>query len=130
MTIEHIQQSIQKALGGYPNLTDELSIRGFSTPTQRRLMANLCENASIYLEVGLYCGATFCSSFNKGLTAIGIENYSQDFSVSTVKDELTENLSKFSDNAKEAKVYYEDCYKMDLSALPKNIDILYFSPLQ
>jgi len=127
MTIEHISNSIYKALQGYPKLDEgELDVHGFSTPTQRRLFHNLCEEAGTYLEVGLFCGGTFCSSFNDGLTAIGIEDYSQDFSRQTVKKELEENVEKFKHKAKDVIVHYKDCFKIDKETLPKNIDILFY----
>lgn len=129
MTIEHIEQSIQKALRGESNLTEEeLSIRGFSTPTMRHLWNNLCNTGSqlTYLEAGLYCGATFCSSFNENTVSIGIEDFSQDFSVSTVKEELASNCIRFALRSKEHHVIPEDCFAMDKGKLPDNIDIFFY----
>lgn len=128
MTVEHINLSIKRALEGQSNLSQsQLAVRGFSTPTIRRLFSNLCnlENGT-YLEVGLFCGATFISSFNSGMTCIGIENYSQDFSVATVKEELEKNISDHSDRAKEVHVLYEDCFAVDKIKLPTDIDIFYY----
>ena len=67
----------------------------------------------------------FCSAFNDSLTAIGVEDHSQDFSegFEQVKKELKENLAEFTPRAKEVKVHFEDCFKMDKSLLPDNIDI-------
>lgn len=129
ISAEHIQLSIQRALEGQSNLSSEIhNIRGFSTPTIRRLINNLCQGAETYLEVGLYCGATFCSSFNKNCTSIGIEDHSQDFSAGfeQVKKELKENVDKFSDMAKEVYVHYEDCFKIDKSLIPGNIDVFMY----
>lgn len=129
MTSQHIQESIDKALKGESSLTqDQLSVRGFSTPTIRHLFSNLCNIEGTYLEIGLFCGATFVSSFNSKLTSIGIEDHSQDFSegFELVKKELKENIDKFSGNAKEVQVHYADCFAMDKSLLPDNIDIYFF----
>ncbi len=128
MTVEHIQNSIDNALAGKSNLNeDRLGIRGFSTPTIRHLFSNLTDIDGTYLEVGLFCGASFCASFNKNCTSIGIEDHSQDFSAGfeQVKKELRENVDRFSPLAKEVQVYYVDCFKMDKSVLPK-IDIYSF----
>lgn len=130
LTADHIQQSIDNALAGKSNLTDDMfGIRGFSTPTIRSLFNNLCntEEQINYLEIGLFCGATFCSSFNKNCTSIGIENHSQDFSAGfeTVKQELIENVSCYANRAKDVKIYYDDCFEIDKSVLPK-IDIYSF----
>lgn len=131
ISVEHINKSIEKALRGESNLTqDILNVRGFSTPTIRKLFNCLCDTSEpiTYLEVGLFCGATFCSSFNKNCTSIGIEDHSQDFSegFEKVKQELKDNLDKFSNRAKEVHVHYEDCFKIDKSKLPNNIDILFY----
>lgn len=125
LSVEHIEQSIENALAGKSNLTqDILNIRGFSTPTIRHLFNNLCDIDGTYLEVGLFCGASFCSSFNQNCTSIGVEDHSQDFSAGfeQVKKELKENVDTFSERAKEVYVHYADCWLMDKSTLPK-IDI-------
>jgi hypothetical protein len=125
MTVEHIEKSISDAVAGKSNLTPELlNIRGFSTPTIRHLFNNLCSIDGTYLEVGLFCGASFCASFNKNCVSIGVEDHSQDFSAGfeQVKKELKENFSNFKDRAKFANIHYEDCFSMDISVLPK-IDI-------
>lgn len=129
ITPEHIQLSIKRALEGQSNLSPEIhDIRGFSTQTIRRLVNNLTQGAQTYMEVGLYCGATFCSSFNSNCTSIGIEDHSQDFSAGfeQVKKELKENVDKFSELAKEVYIHYEDCFKIDKSLLPSGIDMLYY----
>lgn len=129
MTVEHIENSIAKALKGESNLSQEqLNVRGFSTPTIRHMFSNLCDIEGTYLEIGLFCGATFVSSFNKNLTAIGIENHSQDFSegFDLVKKELKDNVDANVDKAKEVHVHYADCFAMDKSLLPDNIDIYFF----
>lgn len=129
MTIEHIEQSIQKALRGESNLTEEeLSIRGFSTPTMRHLWNNLCNTGSplTYLEAGLYCGATFCSSFNENTVSIGIEDFSQDFGVPTVKDELAENFKRFNPKAKDAHVFDINFFEANKLIYPFPIDIFFY----
>jgi len=129
LSIEHIQNSIDKALKGESNLEeDRLSISGFSTPTIRRLFNNLCNLVeATYLEIGLFCGASFCASFNKNCTAIGVEDHSQDFSAGfeNVKRELKENLDKFSNIAKEVNVHYVGCFNMPDSAIPDGIVDIY-----
>ena len=129
MTTPHINDSIERALSGNSNLTpDQLNVRGFSTSTIRRLFNNLCNIEGTYLEVGLFCGATFISSFNQHLVAIGIEDHSQDFSegFDLVKRELKENVDKAANRAKEVKIHYADCFKIDKSILPDNIDIMFW----
>lgn len=112
MTKEHIDISIEKALRGESNIDkDILSIRGFSTPTMRHLFNNLCNiDGCNYLEVGLYCGATFCSSFNKDTISVGIEDFSQDFGVDTVKNELLSNIESNKSKSKSVKLIEGDCF--------------------
>lgn len=129
ITSEHIQSSIDNALLGKSNLTPEiLSVHGFSTPTIRHLFNNLCNIDGTYLEIGLFCGASFCSSFNSNCISIGVEDHSQDFSAGfeEVKKQLKENVEHFKDRAKEVNVHYADCFSMDKSILPDNIDIYFF----
>lgn len=128
MTKEHIQQSIDNALIGKSNLTDsELSIRGFSTATMRHLFNNLCSiKKGNYLEIGLYCGATFCSSFNKDTISVGIENFSQDFGINTVELELKGNMSKFLPNAKAVKIIDADCFSENAVDHKHKFDIYFF----
>ena len=129
MNIEHIEKSIADAVAGKSNLTPELlAIRGFSTPTLRHLYNNLTDIDGTYLEIGLFCGASFCASFNRNCTSIGIEDHSQDFSAGfeQVKQELKDNFYKFNGIAKEAQIHYTDCFAMDKSVLPNDIDIYFF----
>lgn len=127
INLDHIKKSIDNALAGKSNLTEEiLKIRGFSTETIRHLFNNLCNITGTYLEIGLFCGASFCSSFNKNCTSIGIEDHSQDFSAGfeTVKKELKENVDMFSDRSKEVQVHYVDCFNIpDEAILDGSIDI-------
>lgn len=130
MTIEHIEESIQKALNRTSGIDAEiLNVRGFSTVHIRELFHALCDfpESINYLEIGLYCGATFCSSFNKNCTSIGIENHFQDFGEGfhKVKKELADNFNKFMDRSDSAYIYYEDCFTMDITELPK-IHIYFF----
>lgn len=131
MTKEHIEASIQKALNGASGMDASVHyVRGFSTYTIRELFHAICDTGEPikYLEIGLFCGATFCSTFNENATCIGIENHSQDFSAGfdLVKQELKENVEKFKDKAKEVAVIYEDCFDMDKSLIPDDIDIYFF----
>jgi hypothetical protein len=127
ITKEHVDKSIENALSGKSNLTEQqLNVRGFSTNTIRYLFNNICNINGTYLEVGLFCGGTFVSSFNENLNAIGIENYAQDFSVSSVKEELQANLLSNVTRAKSVKLFYEDCFSIQSDWLPRDIDILFY----
>lgn len=126
MTAEHIQQAIERATTLNSDISkDVLAIKGFSTPHIRTLVHEICKEADSYLEVGLFFGASFCASFNEGLTAIGVEDHSQDFSegFEKVKQELKDNISKFSALAKDVVIHYEDCFKMSLDQLPDGIEV-------
>lgn len=127
ISIEHIQQSIDKAIKGESNLTEkQLAVGGFSTKTMRMLWNNLCNTECTYLEVGLWMGGTFTASFNKDCVSIGIENFQQDFGVVGVKDILEKNIEENNSIAKEIHVHYVDCFNMDKSLIPDDIDIYFF----
>lgn len=127
MTKEFINEAINKSLAGEANIGEtELALAGFSTPTIRRLISNLCEGASTYLEVGIWGGATFCSSFNKNLTSIGIENFSQDFGIPNIKNLMEKGVEELKHKSKEVVLHYEGCFDFDINKLPNNIDIYFF----
>lgn len=127
MTKEHVERSILDAAAGVSGIDEFIdTVRGFSTPTMRRLFHNICSAGGVYLEVGLYCGATFVSSFNKDLISIGVEDYSQDFSISSVKQELEENINKYYPLAKEVKIYEDNCFAIEKDKLPDNINIFFY----
>ena len=124
---EHIDESIRKSTQDVTSLDNGiLVVGGYSTPTMRRLFNNLCNTSGTYLEVGLWMGGTFVSSFNKDMVSIGIEDYSQDFGVVGVKEHLERNVVAFSERAKEIYIHNEDCFKIDLKLLPDNIDIFFY----
>lgn len=130
MTQEFIENAIKLALDRKSMIDPEvLKIGGFSTPTIRELFHALCGNSKDnlkYLEVGLWMGGTFVSSFNKNCISIGIENFQQDFGVVGVKEILEKNIEENKHKAKDVILYYEDCFTMDKSKLPDNIDIYFF----
>lgn len=126
LSAEHITNSINNALAGVSKLDESvLNIKGFSTPTMRRLFNNLCDIEGFYLEVGLYCGATFCSSFNEHLFSIGIESFEQPFGVNDVKEQLEANLKQHRSKAHDVEVIYANCFDMDKSQFPK-FDIYFY----
>lgn len=127
ITKEHIDKSIQDALEDKSNLTEkQLSVGGFSTKTMRHLFNNICNIEGTYLEVGVWMGGTFTASFNKNLISIGVESFAQDFGVVGVKELLEKNIEENINRAKEVHVHYEDCFKIDKSLLPYNIDIYFY----
>jgi hypothetical protein len=124
MTEQHINEAIEKALAGKSNLHSSiLKARGFSTATQRHLINNLCNIEGTYLEVGLFAGATFCSSFNEKCVSIGIEDLSQDFGERDIEKELEANISMYSPAAKEVHTHYTDCFDIRMDLIPDGIDI-------
>lgn len=127
--IAHVNNSVVRSLRGEAYFDDlVLNIRGFSTPTIRRLFSNLCHidiPMPVYLECGVWCGATFCAavSGNPDLIAYGVDDFSQDFSCPTVKAELENALKHFANAT--THVFHEDCFTLN-ALLPKPIDIFFF----
>ena len=130
MTTSHIQRAIDRALA-HDSLIDAdiLSIKGFSTGIQRRLISNLCElpGRPVYMEVGCYAGGTACAAINnKSLEAIFFEDFSQPFGEPDIRGQLMHNV--YITPTKEdtrITVIEEDFFKYDLGKLPK-IDIYYY----
>lgn len=125
----HIGQSISKALCGQSYLDPEvLKINGFATPTMRHLFSNLCHiEGLIYLEVGTFCGATFVSAFNNNpIAAVGIDDFSQPFDQTGVREQLGDNLNRWKSTA--GSVAFHDCsaFAIPHSELPGGIDVFYY----
>lgn len=130
MTEQFINEAIKNALAGKSNLDESiLKARGFSTNTMRHLINNLANIDGNYLEVGLFAGATFCSSFNKNNISIGIENLSQDFGERDIAKELEANISMYSPAAKEVHTHYTDCFDIRMDLIPNDIDIYMYDGL-
>lgn len=112
---DHIAKSIEHALLGSSYLDPEvLKINGFATPTMRHLFSNLChvERCS-YLEVGTFCGATFVSAFNNNpVSAVGIDNFTQPFEETGVREQLRENLNRWKGTAEDVNFLDGDCFDL------------------
>lgn len=128
---KHVDQSIARALNHDSSIDESvLSLTGFSTGVMRRLVSNLShlptENP-VYLEIGLFAGASFCSAMsnNPRLTAIGIDNFSQDFGRPEVRAELTVNFDRYSPACREASLRDADCFSFDPKTLPA-VDVFFF----
>lgn len=134
MTPDHINNSIARALKGESGLdADVLKIHGFSTPTMRRLFNNLCNvDGILYCECGLYCGASFIAAINNNpIRALGIEDFSQDFSRKGVRDEFYANLNKWRNSCERSIAIVEkDCFAVAEDLRVNNslgfIDVLFY----
>lgn len=128
----HIDRSIERALRGESFLNpDVLKISGFATATMRHLFSNLCRGSGeslSYLEIGTFCGATFVSAFNNNpIHAVGIDNFTQPFHQTNVREQLADNLRRWSHTAK--SVQFFDCDAFALTGnevFPSPVDIYYY----
>jgi hypothetical protein len=126
--IAHVEQSIARALRGESALNKEvLEIKGFATATMRHLFNNLChlpKPNSVYTEVGIFCGATFCAAINNNptLMALGFEDFSQDFGGEKIKEQLYANVKRF-ETGKRFAIIEQDFFK---AIMPAGVDIFYY----
>lgn len=122
MTPEHIKRAIERALVHDSMIdSDILSIKGFSTGIQRRLISNLCElpGRPCFWEVGTWAGATACAAINnKNVEAILFEDFSQPFGDDTIREQLLRNLGMTPTKGTYTLIE-EDFFKYDLGKLPK-----------
>lgn len=120
--IELINEAIAKSLRHESHIdADILKITGFSTGVMRRLfnwLARIGDNP-VYVELGLYAGGTFCAAINNSpkLIAYGVENRSQPFGSETVFEELSFNIKRFKDGAKEVHFIDADIFQLDLDQI-------------
>ena len=116
-------ESRLNAMEGKSLLTDEvLAIEGMSDARMRHLLNNIGQRVKTYLEVGCYHGSTLVSAAfqNEHLTAIGIDNFSEQFERwnvgGTPRQQLGVNLQKFVPHAIFMEADFSD---VDVSDLPK-----------
>lgn len=140
----HVERSIEQAKAGKSHADPAaLSIKGFSTPTMRHLMNNLCSiPRSTYLEIGCWHGATFCAavSNNPDLNALGVDDFSQPFGTEDVRASLedswvrhiTGRVARSFKGAPGAHPGWVEFLDADAFApatmerLPKEVDILFY----
>lgn len=126
----HIDNSIEKALKHESFIDKEiLDIKGFSTGVMRRLISNLChfqKDNLTYLEVGLYAGATYCAAINNndGITAIGVEDFSQPFGDGAVFEELKDNVQQF--GWENFAIFTENFFSISPSRIKHPVDIFFY----
>lgn len=132
--IAHVEDSIARALRHESYLdASVLEIKGFSTGVQRRLVSNLArlpKENPVYLEAGLFAGASFCAAINNNptLTAIGIENWSQPFGQDNVEGLFSAAYEK-NLGGRHVIIIHDDCFSPSAKkeiAMELPIDFYYF----
>jgi len=122
MNKEHIDLSITKAELEKSKLTqDMLNITGWSSPKIKHFLNNVCSLPDInYLEIGCWQGSTFISALygNEIKAAVGIDNFSEFDGHQFFENNCKRFLKKFT-------FINKDCFKVDLSTLPK-FDIYFY----
>ena len=113
-----VETAFQNAENNISKITNDIiNMEGMSGTKTRHFYNNLLntENAR-YLEIGTWKGSSVCSAMcgNKA-TVVCIDNWSQ---FGGPKDEFLVNFEKFK-GENDAKFIENDCYKVDVSLLPK-----------
>ena len=124
-----VNKSIADALNHKSKLDEKaLNIYGFSTPEIRHLMNNLCSVADNYLEIGTYCGSTFCSSIykNNHLKAIAIDNFSEMQDRGDIRGTLNKNIAACTGENKNVRFFDQDSFKFDLKNIEEKIDVYFY----
>lgn len=141
--IKHIDDSIHWGEVEVSKLTqDVLDIHGITSNKVRCFLNNICSIGGNYLEVGVFRGATFCSSiYGNDIHAIGLDNfaspnlmpmgvsqrlasfYKQHLDVPPQEDFLN-NVKQFG-NPDQLDVYKTDYLTFDYETLPK-LDIIFY----
>jgi len=115
---QHIETSFENAENGESKITDEiLYMQGMSGQNTRHFYNNLLnKDDARYLEIGTWKGSSVCSAMcgNKA-KVVCIDNWSE---FGGPKNEFLENFNKYKgDN--DASFLEQDCFKVDVSQLPK-----------
>ena len=113
-----IETAFQNAENNISKITNDIiNMEGMSGTKTRHLYNNLLNTKdSRYLEIGTWKGSSVCSAMygNKSLV-VCIDNWSE---FGGPKSEFLINFEKFK-GENEAKFIENECYKVDVSVLPK-----------
>jgi hypothetical protein len=114
----HIENAFEKAEKSESKITDEiLKMEGMSGKKTRHFYNNLLNIANArYLEIGTWKGSSVCSAMcgNKA-KVVCIDNWS---GFGGPKNEFLRNFDTYK-GENEAMFIEQDCYKVDISKLPK-----------
>jgi hypothetical protein len=142
--IKHIDESIEWGNREVSKLNqDVLNIHGITSNKVRCFLNNLCSIGGTYLEIGVFRGATFCSSIynNDNLHSIGIDNFaspnlmpmgvSQKLATylkqgidTPPQEDFLNNVKRFG-KTEQIDVYKTDYTTFDYTQLPK-LDIIFY----
>jgi hypothetical protein len=113
-----IETAFQNAENNISKITDDIiNMQGMTGTKTRHFYNNLLNTDDArYLEIGTWKGSSVCSAMcNNKAKVVCIDNWSEFFGP---KDEFIYNFNKFKgDNF--AIFIESDCYKVDVSSLPK-----------
>lgn len=130
LLISHIKKSIALATKDTDSKYAFESVKGFSTPTMRRMFMNLCGVKGLrYLEIGAYFGGTACGAIHTPENECFIvEDFSQPFGESGIEEGLKQNLkvcAAYTNGKANYTLLEQDAFNPE-KPLPKNIDIYFY----
>lgn len=113
-----IEISFQNAENNFSKITNDIiNMEGMSGTKTRHFYNNLLNTHDArYLEIGTWKGSSVCSAmYNNKATVVCIDNWSE---FGGPKNEFLVNFEKFK-GENNANFIENDCYKVDVSVLPK-----------
>lgn len=114
----HVEKSLEDADNYKSKITNDIyNLDGMTGYKTRHFYNNIVNmNDARYLEIGSWKGSSVCSAMcNNNAKVVCVDNWSQ---FGGPKEEFLKNFEKFKgDN--DALFIEEDCYKLDVSILPK-----------
>jgi hypothetical protein len=116
--IEHVEKAFEKAEKGESKVTDEiLNMDGMTGKKTRHFYNNLLNKEDIrYLEIGTWKGSSVCSAmYGNKAKIVCIDNWSE---YGGPKNDFLKNFYEYK-GENDAKFIEDDCFKVDISKLPK-----------
>lgn len=113
-----VETSFQNAENNFSKITNDIiNMDGMSGTKTRHFYNNLLNTQDArYLEIGTWKGSSVCSAMcGNNAKIVCIDNWSE---FEGPKNEFLANFEKFKGN-NEATFIENDCYKVDVSTLPK-----------
>jgi len=115
---QHVESAFEKAEKNQSKITTRLLyMEGMSGRKTRHFYNNLLnKDDARYLEIGTWKGSSVCSAMcGNNAKVVCIDNWSE---FNGPKDEFLENFDTYK-GRNDATFIEEDCYKVDISQLPK-----------
>lgn len=130
--IQQVADAIERAINRQSKLDDTaMGVPGLMSINIRHLLNNLGAISTVYAEVGIHVGGSFCSAIYKNdnlKEVVGIDSWlSDDTEGKDFRKQFDTNLLKcVTQGMPDIRIIKEDSFNVLMDWLPRGIDLYYF----